>query len=230
MDRMTRGLRELAEHRGGCCQLGRGDSNRAELGAVCLALEDAKRQQERKPTILLSDSAYFLFSSQKWIGEGKSPFMHGNSDADIMRDIVQFLRERIEQGLLTIFIKIKAHHGDPLNELADRWADEGRQSKNIRWSLPTNRPIFFWTDNGITHHSPMNPTVKKRIVLPGITVTTQDPLRIDSKVLDQRRQLKRPPRQIQKGKKCMDTSNMKGATMPILSDSPVRYNSKNGEY
>ena len=91
--------------------------------------------------------------------------MHGNPDADIMRDIVQLLGERIEQGLLTICIKIKAHRGDPLNELADRWADEGRQSENIRWSLPTNRPIFSWTDNGITHLSPMNPTVKKRIDL-----------------------------------------------------------------
>jgi len=33
------------EHRGGCCQLGRGvegnSSNRAELGAACLALEDS---------------------------------------------------------------------------------------------------------------------------------------------------------------------------------------------
>ena len=84
---------------------------------------------------------------------------HGNPDADIMRDIVQLLRERIEQDLLTIFIKIKVHRG----ELADRWADEGRQSENIRWSLFTNRPIFYWTDNSITHHSPMNPTVKKRI-------------------------------------------------------------------
>jgi len=89
--------------------------------------------------------------------------MYSNPNADIMRDIIQFLLKRIEQGLLTIFIKIKAHQGDPLNELADRWADEGRQSDNIRWSLPTNRPIFYWTDNDITHHSPMNPTVKKRI-------------------------------------------------------------------
>ena len=44
--------------------------------------------------------------------------MHGNPDADIMREIIQLLRERIEQDLLTIFIKIKAHRGDPLNELA----------------------------------------------------------------------------------------------------------------
>jgi len=118
-------------------------SNRAELGAACLALEDAERQQDRKPVILLSDSACFLSSSQKWTGEGKSPSMHGNPDADIMRDIIQLLRERIEQGLLTICIKIKAHRGDPLNEQADRWADEGRQSENIRWSLSSNRPKFL---------------------------------------------------------------------------------------
>jgi len=68
-------------------------------------------------------------------------------------------------GLLTIFIKIKAHRGDPLNELADKWADEGRQSENIRWSLPTNRPIFSWTGNSIMHRSRMNPTVTTRIHL-----------------------------------------------------------------
>ena len=37
----------LNEHRGGCCQLGRGvegnSSNRAELGAACLALEDTTK-------------------------------------------------------------------------------------------------------------------------------------------------------------------------------------------
>jgi len=113
---MGAGYFKLDVLRGGCCQLGRGEegnsSNRAELGAACLALEDDKRIQDRKPIILLSDSACFL--------SGKSPSMHGNPDADIMRDIVQLLRERIVQGLLTIFIKIKAHRGDPLNELADR--------------------------------------------------------------------------------------------------------------
>jgi len=162
---MGAGYYRLDENRGGCCQLGRGQegnsSNRVELGAACLALEDAKRKQDRVPVILLSDSACFLSSFKKWIGEGKSPSMWGNPDADIMRDIVQLLRERIEQGLLTVFIKIKAHHGDP--RTTDRWADERRQSENIRWSLPTNRPIFYWTENGITHRSPTNPTVKKII-------------------------------------------------------------------
>ena len=93
---MTRGLWELAtlnltkteEDAANWAEARKGNSsNRAELGAACLALEDAKRKQDRKPTILLSDSACFLSSSQKWIGEGKSPSMHGNPDADIMRDI-----------------------------------------------------------------------------------------------------------------------------------------------
>jgi len=89
---MGAGYYRLDENRGGCCQLGRGEegnsSNRAELGAACLALEDAKRKQDRKPIILSSDSACFLSSSLKWIGEGKFPSTWGNPDADIMRDIV----------------------------------------------------------------------------------------------------------------------------------------------
>ena len=49
----------------------------------------------------------------------------------------------------TIFIKIKALRGDPLNELADRWADMGRKVKAS--DGPTNRPIFSWTENGKPH-------------------------------------------------------------------------------
>ena len=107
----------LDGNRRGCCQLGRGEEgnsfNRAELGTACLGLEDAKRKQDRKPVIFLSDSPCFLSFSQKWIGEEKSPFMWGNPDADIMRDIVLLLRERIKQGLLTIFIKRKYTAGTP---------------------------------------------------------------------------------------------------------------------
>jgi len=66
---MKAGYYRLDENRGECCQLSRGEegnsSNRAELGAACLVLEDAKSKQDMKATILLSDSACFLFSSQK---------------------------------------------------------------------------------------------------------------------------------------------------------------------
>jgi len=112
---MGAGFFKLEEHRGGCCQLGRGEEgnffNMAELGAAYLALEDSKRQQDRKLVILLSDSACQM---SRWTGEGKSPSKHGNPDADTMRDIIQVLQKRIEQGLFAIFIKMKAHRGDPL--------------------------------------------------------------------------------------------------------------------
>jgi len=148
--------------------------------------------------------------------------MHVNPDADIMRDIVQLLRERIEQGLLTIFIKIKAHRGDPLNKLADRWADEGRQSENIRWSLATNRPNFYWTDNGTMHRSPMNPTVKKRIDLQVHTGSTANFLTRE----DSSRDLL--------GKFHKDRSVWVRARRRVLPasliDFPVRYNSNNGAY
>jgi len=155
--------------------------------------------------------------------------MHGNPDADIMRDIIQLLRERIEQGLLTIFIQIKAHRGDPLNELADRWADKGRQSENTRWSLPTNRPILYWTDNGTTHRSPMNPTVKKRIDLQ----VSQQQLKIHTGSTanfltreDSSRDLlgnsiRTEVYGYRQDKQCYNAS---------LINFPVRYNSNNGAY
>jgi len=94
---MGAGFYRLDENRGGCCQLGRGEegnsSKRAELEAACLALEDAKGKEDRKPIILLSDSACFLSSSQKWIGEGKSPLRSGSyskrSNADYVKNITR---------------------------------------------------------------------------------------------------------------------------------------------
>ena len=51
---MGAGYYRLDKNRGGCCQLGRGAvgnfSNRAELGVACLALEDAKKKQNTRPT------------------------------------------------------------------------------------------------------------------------------------------------------------------------------------
>jgi len=112
-----------------------------------------------------------------------------------MRDIVQLLRERIEQGLFTIFIKIKAYRGDPLNELADRWADEGRQSEYLL--VPPNEQTLLLLD-GQRHNAPQpyEPKGQKKNRPPGITATTQDPHGINSKFLDQERQLRRPPWQI----------------------------------
>ena len=70
--------------------------------------------------------------------------MHGNPDADIMRDIIQFLRERIDQGLFTIFIKIKAHRGDPLNE-QEQTGGQMKADKAITFVGPSQQTDLSFT-------------------------------------------------------------------------------------
>jgi len=61
----------FAENRESCCQLRRGEegnsSNRPNLGAACLAIEDANNRGDKKSTVLRlrSDSASLLSSTQK---------------------------------------------------------------------------------------------------------------------------------------------------------------------
>ena len=66
---MGAGFYRLDENRGGSYQLERGEEatppTERNLGAACLALEDAKGKEDRKPIILLSNSPCFLSSSQK---------------------------------------------------------------------------------------------------------------------------------------------------------------------
>jgi len=146
-----------------------------------------------------------------------------------MRAIIQLLRERIDQGLLTIFIKMKAHRGDPSNEIVDRWADMGRESENIRWSLPTDRPIFAWTENGKTHRSPMNSTAKKKIDIQVASVRQLSAHKSHSKLVDKGRHFKGLSGEISQRQERLDTSQKKVSTMHFLS-IPLCPATKNGGY
>jgi len=46
---------------------------------------------------------------QKWIGEGIDPTIKESPDGDILREILDILRVRIDLGLCTLFVKIKPH-------------------------------------------------------------------------------------------------------------------------
>jgi len=62
---------------------------------------------------------------------------------DILARIIKVLRQRVDLGLFTIFIKIRAHTGEFLNEKADRWAGEGRDDvDHVRWDGPSLQPTF----------------------------------------------------------------------------------------
>jgi len=110
---------------GGFCKVGRNEegssSNRAEYAAACITLEDAIRYAGSvRPFLLLTDSQCLLIAIQKWIGEGIDPTMKDSPGGDILREILELLRNRIELGLFTLFIKIKAYKGEFFNEMADR--------------------------------------------------------------------------------------------------------------
>ena len=57
-----------------------------------------------------------------WVGEGKDPLLRHFPDGDILARIIKVLHQRVSLGLFTMFIKIRAHRGEFLNEKADRWA------------------------------------------------------------------------------------------------------------
>ena len=71
-----------------------------------------------------------------------------------MREILELLQSRIALGLFTLFVKIKSHRREFFNEMADRWADKGRDTETeARWTSQRQRPIFIWTASGIAHRN-----------------------------------------------------------------------------
>ena len=60
-----------------------------------------------------------------------------NNIISLLAHIIKVLHQRVSLGLFTMFIKIRAHRGEFLNEKADRLADEGRVNiDNVRWDGP----------------------------------------------------------------------------------------------
>lgn len=83
-------------------------------------------------------------------------------DADILREILELLRARIEVGRATFFVKVKSHRGEPMNERADTLAEEGRArpDEEKRWDARTDRMTFTITRQGISKKSVWTDSVR----------------------------------------------------------------------
>jgi len=107
---------------GGCYRVGGGvgggSSGRAQFAAACLALEDSLTNDQH--IAVLTDSKGFMTVASNWVGKGKDPLLRHSSDGDILARIIKVLQQRVILGLFTMFIKIRAHRGEFLNEKADR--------------------------------------------------------------------------------------------------------------
>ena len=99
-------------------------SNRPELWGVVLALQSAALSEDVQ---LLCDNAAVLCAIKKWVGEGRKATLATAPDADILREIVCLLTQRVRAGRATFLLKVKSHRGEPINERSDTLAEEGRE-------------------------------------------------------------------------------------------------------
>jgi hypothetical protein len=74
-------------------------------------------------------------------------------------------------------IKVKAHHGEPLNERADTQAENARQLQdNCRqWTVRTPSMTYEWSDsNGVKQTTAWSKTVRKAMVRGGAECQVQE--------------------------------------------------------
>jgi ribonuclease HI len=90
---------------------------------VVLALQSAALSED---ALLLCDNEAVLRVIRKWVGQGGKATLATAPDADILREIICLLTQRVRAGRATFLIKVKSHRGEPINERADTLAEEGR--------------------------------------------------------------------------------------------------------
>ena len=137
-------------------------SGRPEGGALLLALRATRAEED---LLYLGDNESVLTDVNKWVGEGSKATLANAPNADILAEIIEKLRERIEKGSATFLVKVKSHRGDPLNERADTLADEGRliEDKEAKWTKRTRRLVFSSREEGDSRSSAWTQGVRKWI-------------------------------------------------------------------
>jgi ribonuclease HI len=120
-------------------------SNRPELAALVLALRKTRFTDN---LLYLCDNQLLLKAVQKWTGEGPKQTTANAPDADILREIMELLKMRVQNRAATFWVKVKAHRGEPLNELEDSLAEAAREvsMEKKEWFNRTERMVFKWKD------------------------------------------------------------------------------------
>ena len=88
-----------------------------ETWVTYLALEHGRDIEA--PIFILTDWANHLQELEDWVGPGKYTTLHSSKDGDIVPGVLELLHHRVTLGFPTIFVKVRAHRGEPYNEAAD---------------------------------------------------------------------------------------------------------------
>jgi ribonuclease HI len=115
----------------GVSVIGQPSSLRQELTGIALALEDCPGEEDLNilTDSLSSESMRLLKSMQR----GDFPLsLHQHPVLQLLLHVIKQLNRRAETGCITRFIMVRAHRGEPLNELADSLAAEAAESDPAR--------------------------------------------------------------------------------------------------
>jgi hypothetical protein len=118
-------------------------STRPEMVVLAECLED---HGDDINLLYLTDNETILQDIHRWIGCGAKLKLSKAPEADVLKRIILKLQKRVLTGLVTLFLKVKAHRGDPLNEETDIRTEMGRHKaiEEVGWNDPTNRTIYRW--------------------------------------------------------------------------------------
>jgi ribonuclease HI len=108
---------------------GQPSSLRPELSGIALALEDCPGEEDLNVLTDSLSAMRLLRSMQR--GDFPLP-LHRHPVRQLLVHVVKLINRRAETGRATRFIKVRAHRGEPLNELADALASEAAESDPVR--------------------------------------------------------------------------------------------------
>ena len=101
------------------------DSTRAEIAGILACLDEIPHQCH---AVIGMDSDNALTVLDRFRGKDSAPFVCGLPYRDLLEPILGYIRRRSTQGARTGFMKIRAHRGLPVNEVADDCAAKGHTS------------------------------------------------------------------------------------------------------
>jgi len=86
----------------------------------------ARSDMRTRRVVILTDCQVLLDTVEQWTDEGPRPSLRNRPNGDLLDVLFRKLHAATASDILTVFVKVKAHRGDPANELADAAADMGR--------------------------------------------------------------------------------------------------------
>ena len=86
----------------------------------------ARSDMGTRRVVILTDCQVLIDTVEKWTDEGPRPSLRNRPNGDLLDVLFRKLHAATASDILTVFVKVKAHRGDPANELADAAADMGR--------------------------------------------------------------------------------------------------------